>query len=133
MDPEPAGAFRPHRVASGALTTPASSPRVSVLVTAFNRETYIAEALESVLAQTMTDFEVIVCDDQSTDGTVRVVEQIARRDSRVRLSVNARTLGDYGNRRRASRPNMWRRTTRGRYRSCCTGRSSARWSGSSES
>jgi len=81
---------------------PAGSPRVSVLVTAYNRETYIAEALESVLAQTMTDFEVIVSDDHSTDGTVRIVEGFARRDSRVRLSVNPKNLGDYGNRRQAA-------------------------------
>jgi len=79
-----------------------AAPLVSVLVTAYNREAYIAEALESVLAQTMTDFEVVVCDDQSTDGTVRVVEEIARRDPRVRLSVNPRNLGDYGNRRHAA-------------------------------
>jgi glycosyl transferase family 2 len=81
--------------------TPAA-PLVSVLVTAYNREAYIAEALESVLAQTMTDFEVIVSDDQSIDGTVRIVEEFARRDPRVRLSVNPRNLGDYGNRRQAA-------------------------------
>ena len=80
----------------------ASTPLVSVLVTAYNREAYIAEALESVLAQTMHDFEVVVSDDHSTDGTVRIVEEFARRDARVRLSVNARNLGDYGNRRRAA-------------------------------
>ena len=79
-----------------------STPLVSVLVTAYNREGYIAEALESVLAQTMSDFEVIVSDDHSTDGTVRIVEALARRDSRVRLSVNPDNLGDYGNRRQAA-------------------------------
>jgi glycosyltransferase involved in cell wall biosynthesis len=83
-------------------TVTSAAPLVSVLVTAYNRETYIAEALESVLAQTMTDFEVVVCDDQSTDNTVRIVEEIARRDRRVRLSVNPRNLGDYGNRRHAA-------------------------------
>jgi glycosyltransferase involved in cell wall biosynthesis len=79
-----------------------SSPMVSVLVTAYNREAYIAEALESVLAQTMADFELIVSDDCSTDGTVRIVEEYARRDPRIRLSVNSRNLGDYGNRRQAA-------------------------------
>ena len=79
-----------------------ATPLVSVLVTAYNREVYIAEALESVLAQTMGDFEVIVSDDHSTDGTVRIVEEFARRDPRVRLSVNPRNLGDYGNRRRVA-------------------------------
>jgi glycosyltransferase involved in cell wall biosynthesis len=80
----------------------AAMPLVSVLVTAYNREAYIAESLESVLAQTMSDFEVIVSDDHSTDGTVRIVEEFARRDPRVRLSINAQNLGDYGNRRRAA-------------------------------
>jgi glycosyltransferase involved in cell wall biosynthesis len=79
-----------------------AAPLVSVLVTAYNREAYIAEALESVLAQTMTDFEIVVSDDHSTDRTVPIVEEIARRDPRVRLSVNPRNLGDYGNRRQAA-------------------------------
>jgi len=81
---------------------PLFSPIVSVLVTAYNREAYMAEALESVLAQTMTDFELIVSDDCSTDGTVRIVGEYARRDPRIRLSVNPRNLGDYGNRRQAA-------------------------------
>jgi glycosyltransferase involved in cell wall biosynthesis len=79
-----------------------NKPLVSVLVTAYNREAYIAEALESVLAQTMEDFELIVSDDRSTDKTVGIVEAYARRDPRIRLSVNPRNLGDYGNRRQAA-------------------------------
>jgi glycosyltransferase involved in cell wall biosynthesis len=82
------------------MTTP--TPLVSVLVTAYNREAYIAESLESVLAQTMNDLEVIVSDDHSTDGTVRIVEEFARRDPRVRVSINPHNLGDYGNRRQAA-------------------------------
>jgi glycosyltransferase involved in cell wall biosynthesis len=85
------------------MTAAASNkPLVSVLVTAYNREAYIAEALESVLAQTMEDFELIVSDDRSTDKTVGIVEAYARRDPRIRLSVNPRNLGDYGNRRQAA-------------------------------
>jgi glycosyltransferase involved in cell wall biosynthesis len=76
-----------------------NQPRVSVLLTSFNRERYIAEAIESVLAQTLADFELIVCDDQSSDGTVDIINDYARRDARIRLSVNSRNLGDYANRR----------------------------------
>jgi hypothetical protein len=78
---------------------PVARPLVSVLVTAYNREDFIAEAIESVLAQTLGDFELIVSDDRSTDGTVAIANEYARRDPRVRVSVNERNLGDYGNRR----------------------------------
>ena len=77
------------------------TPSVSVLITAYNREKYIAEAIESVLAQTFTDFELIIVDDCSKDRTV----EIARRytcDSRVRLHVNEKNVGDYPNRNRAA-------------------------------
>ncbi len=76
-------------------------PVVSVLMTAHNREDYIAESIESVLAQTFTDFELIVVDDGSTDGTVEVVTRYLK-DPRVRLIRNERNLGDYPNRNHAS-------------------------------
>ena len=78
------------------------TPRVSVLLTAYNREDYIAQAIESVLAQSMTDLELIICDDQSSDGTAGIIERFARRDPRIRFSINERNLGDYGNRRHAA-------------------------------
>ena len=58
------------------------APRVSVLMPAYQAEPYIHEAVTSVLAQTFADFELIVLDDGSTDGTARVVRAI--RDPRVR-------------------------------------------------
>jgi glycosyl transferase family 2 len=79
-----------------------NTPLVSVLLTSYNREAFIAEAIESVLAQTFTDFELIVSDDQSRDGTVAIASDYARRDSRIRVSVNERNLGDYGNRRQVA-------------------------------
>jgi len=79
-----------------------SVPLVSVLVTAFNREAYIAAAIESVLGQTMTDFELVVCDDASKDRTVEIANAFAARDSRVRVVVNDQNLGDYPNRNRAA-------------------------------
>ena len=78
------------------------TPRISVLLTSYNREEFIAEAIESVLAQSLTDFELVICDDQSRDGTVDIVNDYARRDSRIRFSINERNLGDYGNRRQAA-------------------------------
>jgi len=79
-----------------------TQPTVSVLMTAFNRERYIAAAIESVLAQTFTDFELVIVDDGSTDGTVAVARAYAARDARVRVIVNERNLGDYPNRNRAA-------------------------------
>ena len=78
------------------------SPRVSVLLTAYNRERYIAESIESVLAQSHADFELIICDDQSSDGTAGIIRDYARRDSRIRFSINERNLGQFENRRHAA-------------------------------
>jgi len=79
-----------------------SNPLVSVLLTSYNREAFIAESIESVLAQTLRDFELIVSDDQSSDGTVAIANDYARRDSRIRVSINDTNLGDYGNRNKAA-------------------------------
>jgi glycosyltransferase involved in cell wall biosynthesis len=79
-----------------------SVPAVSVLMTAYNREPYIAASIDSVLAQTFDNFELVVVDDRSTDGTVEIARQFARRDSRIRVEVNDRNLGDYPNRNRAA-------------------------------
>lgn len=51
----------------------------------YNGERYLAEAIESLLAQTFRDFELIVADNASTDATPEMVREYARRDSRVRL------------------------------------------------
>jgi glycosyltransferase involved in cell wall biosynthesis len=68
-----------------------TTPLVSVLMPAYNAEAYIAESIESVLAQTMGDFELVVVDDGSTDRTREIV--LSYPDSRVHLVVNERNLG----------------------------------------
>jgi glycosyltransferase involved in cell wall biosynthesis len=62
-----------------------SQPLVSVIVPSYNASRYIRETLESVLAQTYGNFEVIVIDDGSKDDTSDIVADYARRDSRIRL------------------------------------------------
>ncbi|WP_455905407.1 glycosyltransferase [Microbacterium sp.] len=62
-----------------------SSPRVSIIIPLFNDEDFVATALQSCLAQTLADIEIICVDDASTDATVEIVEEIRRRDARVRL------------------------------------------------
>ena len=60
----------------------------SVITPAYNAEKYIAEAIESVLAQGLDVWEMIVIDDGSTDGTREVVAQFAARDPRIKLIQN---------------------------------------------
>lgn len=64
-------------------TEPVTSPRVSVVMSAYNEERYIAGAIESILAQTFTDFEFVIVDDGSTDRTVEIIESYD--DPRIRL------------------------------------------------
>ena len=71
-------------------------------MTAYNRERYIAEAIESMLASTYRNFELIVLDDVSSDRTVEIARSYAARDSRVRVIVNEKNLGQFGNRNKAA-------------------------------
>lgn len=59
--------------------------RVSVIVPAFNMAAFLPETLESVLGQSLSDWQCIVVDDGSTDGTAEVVGAFTRRDSRISL------------------------------------------------
>lgn len=61
------------------------APAVSVLMAVFNGQMYLREAVESVLAQTFGDFEFIVIDDGSTDDTLKLLEEFAAKDSRLRV------------------------------------------------
>ena len=63
----------------------ASPPRVSVVLPVFNAEAFLGEAVESVLTQSLEDFELIAIDDGSTDGSRHILESFAARDGRVRL------------------------------------------------
>ena len=67
----------------------------SVLVPVYNGEKFISACLNSVLAQTFPDFELIVCDDASTDGTLEILEDLAKKDQRIRIlrhETNQRAL-----------------------------------------
>ena len=71
------------------------SPAVSVCIPTYNGEEFIARAIESVLAQTHGDFELLLVDDQSSDKTVDVARSFA--DPRIRLHRNETRLGVPGN------------------------------------
>lgn len=68
-------------------------PLVSVVMPAYNAEAFIGEAIRSVLAQTYANWELVVVDDASTDGTCAVVEAFAKYEPRIRLIRNAANCG----------------------------------------
>lgn len=69
------------------------TPRVTLGVTTYNNERYLADALDAVLAQDFRDFEVVVCDNQSTDATWEICQKYADKDSRFRVYRNEQNLG----------------------------------------
>ena len=79
-----------------------NQPMVSVLMTAYNREKYIEEAIKSVLASTYTNFELIIVDDGSKDNTVEIAKAYAVKDARIKVYLNEQNLGDYPNRNKAA-------------------------------
>ena len=58
-------------------------PRVSIGVPVYNGERYVAETLDSLLAQTFEDFELTICDNASTDRTEQICRTYAERDARI--------------------------------------------------
>lgn len=73
------------------------APVISIGVPAYNAGTHIRAALESLLAQTWADFELIISDNASTDGTRDIVEEYRRRDRRIRYERQSLNLGANAN------------------------------------
>lgn len=66
-----------------------STPLISVVLPIYNAGAYLSEALDSILNQTVTDFEVIAIDDGSTDSSLSVLQQYEKKDSRVKVVSRA--------------------------------------------
>lgn len=66
---------------------------ISIAMTTYNGSLYIQEQLDSVLAQTVSDFELIICDDCSTDNTFSIIKEYEQKDSRIHAFRNAYNLG----------------------------------------
>ncbi|HTP67893.1 MAG TPA: glycosyltransferase family 2 protein [Dongiaceae bacterium] len=75
-------------------------PRVSVGMPVYNCKKYVAEAIESNLRQTFTNFELVITDNCSTDGSAEICRAYAARDSRVKYHRNPENIGAGGNFRR---------------------------------
>jgi glycosyltransferase involved in cell wall biosynthesis len=81
MAPDPTAAETPAR------------PLVSIALCTYNGERYLAEQLDSLLAQDHPSFEIVAVDDGSTDGTLAILSRYAARDARLRWSRNPENLG----------------------------------------
>lgn len=67
-------------------------PLVSVIIPIYNAQDYIAEAIESVLSQTLKDFELILVNDASTDDTLSIANSFKKKDKRIRVINNKKNL-----------------------------------------
>lgn len=72
-------------------------PRISVCIPTYNYGKYIGEAINSVLSQTFTDYELLIVDDCSVDKTDDIVNEFARRDARIRYIRNISNRGMVAN------------------------------------
>jgi glycosyltransferase involved in cell wall biosynthesis len=69
------------------------TPLVSIGLPVYNGENFVAEAIQCVLNQTFSDWELIICDNGSTDRTLSICREFAEQDSRIRVYQNARNMG----------------------------------------
>jgi glycosyltransferase involved in cell wall biosynthesis len=72
-------------------------PKLSIGIPVFNGQECLSELLDSLLAQTFTDFEVLICDNASNDRTPQICCEYERRDSRIHYMRNERNLGAIAN------------------------------------
>jgi len=78
--------------ASGAILSD-QMPLISVCIPTYNGREHLAACIDSIRSQTFADFEVVICDDQSSDGTLDFARQLAEGDERFRFIPNPRRLG----------------------------------------
>lgn len=71
----------------------AAVPTLSIGLPVFNGEDYLAATLDSILAQSFSDFEVVICDNASTDNTEAICKEFMARDSRLRYHRQSHNLG----------------------------------------
>ena len=74
-----------------------NSVMVSVVMSVYNAEKYLDLAIESILNQSFRDFEFIIIEDCSTDGSLKILEDYAEKDSRIKLIKKEKNKGGYKN------------------------------------
>ena len=78
------------------------NPKISILTTVYNREKYLVACMDSVLASSYQDWELIIVDDVSTDTSLAIAKSYEKKDARIKVYVNDKNLGDYPNRNKAA-------------------------------
>jgi glycosyltransferase involved in cell wall biosynthesis len=73
------------------------SPTVSICIPVYNTASYLPQAIDSALAQTYTDFELLIVDNASTDGTYEIAANSAKKDPRIRVVRNDTNIGSNAN------------------------------------
>ncbi|MFH0710698.1 MAG: glycosyltransferase family 2 protein [Pseudomonadota bacterium] len=66
---------------------------LSIAMTTYNGENFLRQQMDSIILQTYPHFEVIICDDQSTDSTYKILQEYAARDARIKPFINDINLG----------------------------------------
>ena len=79
-----------------------NNPKASILTTVYNRDKYLAACIDSVLACSYQDWELIIVDDVSSDTSVAIARAYEQKDARIKVYVNEKNLGDYPNRNKAA-------------------------------
>ena len=70
-----------------------NKPKISVIMSVYNSEKYLVESIESILNQTFEDFEFIIINDGSTDGSLDIIKKYQKKDKRIILIDNKKNLG----------------------------------------
>lgn len=71
------------------------SPQISVIFTSYNHRAFLKQALEGLISQTFTDFELIIVDDCSSDGSQDILREYAEKDVRIKLHLLEKNTGSY--------------------------------------
>ena len=69
---------------------------VSIALATYNGEKYLKEQVDSLLAQTYKDIEIVACDDGSSDTTVKILQDYAAKDSRIKVFINEKICFKFG-------------------------------------